>query len=124
MPADSPRTPLEDELVRIWKDLLGISEFGIHDNFFDLGGHSLAAVQLLSIVRETWGVDLSPEIVYDAALTVDSLARAIELQQIEQLPSEEYAAMLAEIEQMSDEEARTLLAAESEDEQPGECASC
>ena len=116
---DDARTQLEDELVRIWKDLLGISEVGIHDNFFDLGGHSLAAVQLLSIVRETWSVDLSPEIVYDTSLTVASLARAIEMQQIEHLPPEEYAAMLAEIEEMSDEEASALLAAETEDEHSG-----
>lgn len=118
-PSAAPRTPLEDELVGIWKDLLGVQEVGIHDNFFDLGGHSLAAVQLLSIIRETWNVELSPEMVYDTALTVASLARAIELQQIEQLTPEEYAAMLAEIEQMSEEEARALLAAETEDEQPG-----
>ncbi len=115
-----PRTPLEEELARIWKDLLGVSEFGIHDNFFDLGGHSLLAVQLLSIIRETWNVDLSPEIVYDEALTVASLARAIELQQIDQLGPEEYSAMLADIEQMSDEEARAMLAAEGEPEPSGD----
>ena len=110
--ASQPRTPLEEELVRIWQDLLGVAHVGINDNFFDLGGHSLLAVQLLSIIHETWNVDLSPEIVYDAALTVASLARAIELQQIDQLGPEEYEAMLADIEQMSDEEARALLLAE------------
>jgi len=118
-PFEAPRTPLEDELAGIWKDLLGVTEVGIHDNFFDLGGHSLAAVQLLSVVRETWNVDLSPEMVYDTALTVATLARAIELQQIGHLAPEEYAAMLAEIEHMSDDDARALLAAESDDEQPG-----
>jgi acyl carrier protein len=114
----APRTPLEEELTRIWKDLLGVPEVGIHDNFFDLGGHSLLAVQLLSIVHETYNVDLSPEIVYDAALTVASLAHAIELQQIDQLGPEEYAAMLEDIEQMSDEEARALLAAEGKNGEP------
>lgn len=118
----APRTPLEEELTRIWKDLLGVPEISIHDNFFDLGGHSLLAVQLLSIVHDTWGVDLSPEIVYDAALTVASLARAIEEQQIDQLGPEEYAAMLQDIEQMSDEEARALLAAEQDSDAPGDHA--
>ena len=115
-----PRTPLEEELARIWQDLLGVPRVGIHDNFFDLGGHSLLAVQLLAIIHETWNVDLSPEIVYDAALTVASLARAIELQQIDRLGPEEYAAMLADIEQMSDEEARALLAAETEEQESDE----
>ncbi|HZU29298.1 MAG TPA: phosphopantetheine-binding protein [Bryobacteraceae bacterium] len=115
----APRTPLEEELTRVWKDLLGVPEIGIHDNFFDLGGHSLLAVQLLSIIHETYNVDLSPEIVYDAALTVASLAHAIELQQIDQLGPEEYAAMLEDIEQMSDEEARALLAAEDDGESAG-----
>ncbi|HZU24832.1 MAG TPA: phosphopantetheine-binding protein [Bryobacteraceae bacterium] len=116
------RTPLEEELTRIWKDLLGVRDVGLNDNFFDLGGHSLLAVQLLSIIHETYNVDLSPEIVYDAALTVSSLARAIELQQIDQLGPEEYAAMLEDIEQMSDEEARALLAAEEEGDGGGERA--
>ena len=118
----APRTPLEEELTRIWKDLLGVPEVGLHDNFFDLGGHSLLAVQLLSIIHEAYNVDLSPEIVYDAALTVASLARAIELQQIDQLGPEEYAALLEDIERMSDEEARALLAAEGDEEAGGDRA--
>jgi len=108
----APRTPIEEQLAHIWSDLLGIPSPGVNDHFFDLGGHSLLAVQLLSIIQHTWEVRLSPEIVYDGALTVAELAKAIELAELEQLSPEDYAALLAEVESLSDEEARALLAAE------------
>ena len=44
----APRTDAESQLSAIWSELLGIEDLGVHDNFFDLGGHSLSAMQLLS----------------------------------------------------------------------------
>lgn len=114
----APRTPIEEQLAHIWSDLLGIPNPGVNDHFFDLGGHSLLAVQLLSIIQHTWNVQLSPEIVYDGALTVAELAKAIELAEIQQLSPEEYASLLAEVEALSDEEARALLAAEESAPEP------
>ncbi|HSF43219.1 MAG TPA: amino acid adenylation domain-containing protein, partial [Thermoanaerobaculia bacterium] len=40
-PVVEPRTPVERELVDIWKELLGMDRISIYDNFFELGGHSL-----------------------------------------------------------------------------------
>jgi FkbH-like protein len=109
-----PRTELEERLVEIWSELLGIDSIGIHDNFFDLGGHSLLAVQLLSRVRQTFAVDLSLEVVYSGAFTIAELAKAIELEEIEQAGAEEYAQILREIEGLSDEEVKALLAQEED----------
>ena len=39
-------------MAAIWAEVLRVTQVGIHDNFFDLGGHSLAAVQVFSLIRE------------------------------------------------------------------------
>ena len=43
-----PATPLEETLARVWAEVLELERVGVHDNFFDLGGHSLQSVQLVS----------------------------------------------------------------------------
>ncbi len=55
----APGTRTEEELAKIWQELLGLSQVGIHDNFFQSGGHSLLAVRLLSRIHDRLGVDLS-----------------------------------------------------------------
>lgn len=54
----APRTPLEEKLAAIWCDLLGIDHVAIHDRFFDLGGDSLTAMQVVATVRQSFGVTL------------------------------------------------------------------
>ena len=51
----APRNSLEQTLALIWAKVLKVKRIGVHDNFFDLGGHSLAAVRLLAEVREQTG---------------------------------------------------------------------
>ena len=52
-----PRGPIEEALADIWTELLGGESVGAHDNFFERGGHSLLAVQLLSRIRRTFDVE-------------------------------------------------------------------
>src|SRR5271166_492038 len=52
-----PRGPIEQALAEIWTDLLGVEPVGAHDNFFERGGHSLLAVQLLARIRQMFKVD-------------------------------------------------------------------
>ncbi|CUS39189.1 Putative Multi-domain non-ribosomal peptide synthetase (fragment) [Candidatus Nitrospira nitrificans] len=47
----APRTDMEATLALEWGKVLGLPQVGIHDNFFDLGGHSLTAVQLVSRIQ-------------------------------------------------------------------------
>jgi amino acid adenylation domain-containing protein len=51
----APRTPAEKELAAIWGVVLGLEDIGVHDNFFDIGGHSLTGIQLLTRVEQHFG---------------------------------------------------------------------
>ena len=59
--AEAPRTEKEDALARVWEEVLRLEEgeVGVEDNFFDLGGHSLAAAQLSGRIEEGFGVHVS-----------------------------------------------------------------
>ena len=59
LPDDAPRREKEALLARAWEDVLRLDEVGSEDNFFDLGGHSLAAAQLSSQVEQGFGVHVS-----------------------------------------------------------------
>ena len=54
----SPSTPTQAVLAGIWREVLRISRVGIHDSFFELGGHSLTSVQVITRVREKFGIEL------------------------------------------------------------------
>ncbi|HEY1171318.1 MAG TPA: amino acid adenylation domain-containing protein [Verrucomicrobiae bacterium] len=50
-----PRDQLERKMVKVWEDVLGVHPVGVQDNFFEMGGHSLLAVKLVSQVEKTFG---------------------------------------------------------------------
>lgn len=50
--AAPPRTPEEEALVALWREILGVQDMGIHDDFFALGGHSLLALSLVDAIRK------------------------------------------------------------------------
>ncbi|MEM7355092.1 MAG: amino acid adenylation domain-containing protein, partial [Acidobacteriota bacterium] len=54
----APSTEVELLLAEIWCEVLGVERVGIHDDFFDLGGHSLKATRVLARVSEVFQVDL------------------------------------------------------------------
>ena len=54
----APRNEVEEKLVEIWQELLGVGNIGIFDNFFELGGHSLGATQLTSMIRKEFNIEL------------------------------------------------------------------
>ena len=47
-----PRNDVERVITEIWQNVLGVQRIGIHDNFFDLGGHSLLMLQVHHKLRE------------------------------------------------------------------------
>ena len=54
----APRSNVEEQLVAIWSQVLGVRQIGVHDDFFALGGHSLLATQLVSRIRDTLKTEL------------------------------------------------------------------
>ncbi|MBK7297692.1 MAG: AMP-binding protein [Flavobacteriales bacterium] len=62
----APRDPQETALAVIWGKLLGVKRIGVHDNFFDVGGHSLIGIQLLAQVEERFGISLALNSLFQA----------------------------------------------------------
>jgi amino acid adenylation domain-containing protein len=73
----SPRNPLEERLAGIMGSLLGFQEISVNDNFFLLGGHSLLGAQVITRVRDTFGVELALHSLFDAP-TIEALSAEIE----------------------------------------------
>jgi amino acid adenylation domain-containing protein len=59
----APSTEKEKMLSALWEELLGINRIGAHDNFFDLGGHSLLCLQMTSRLEKRTGTRLNPRII-------------------------------------------------------------
>jgi amino acid adenylation domain-containing protein len=104
----APRTPLEETLAGIWTEVLNIKRVGIHDDFFGLGGDSLAAAQIVSRTEHAFQVRLSLPTFLDAP-TVADLAVAVVRRLLEQQGTNE---SLADIESLSDEEVQRCLSEE------------
>ncbi len=104
----APRTPTEEKLCDMMKEVLQIERVGIKDNFFDLGGHSMMATQVVSRIRETFDVELSLRTLFENP-TAEGIAQALIEAESETQDAETLDAMLSEIENLSDEEIEKLL---------------
>jgi acyl carrier protein len=54
----APRTPAESLLAGIWEEVLKVEHVGIHDSFFELGGESLMALQVITRIRRARGLEV------------------------------------------------------------------
>ncbi len=103
----APRTPVEEALAEIWAQVLGVEQVGVHDDFFELGGDSMLATQIVSRVRTAMRVELAPLSFFEAPTVADLAVTVTE--QIEEAEREEMAQILAELDELSEEEAEHLL---------------
>jgi amino acid adenylation domain-containing protein len=72
----APRTPTEERVAAIWAEVLGVERAGVHDGFFEMGGHSLRASQVITRVRAAFGVELPMTALFDAP-TIAELAERV-----------------------------------------------
>ena len=98
-----PRNALETVLTQFYEELLGTEGLGVHDGFFDLGGHSLLVTQLASRIRKTFKLDLPLRALFEHA-TVAQLAEAIAAQSEPPGQAERIAAIYLRVSAMSSDE--------------------
>ncbi|HMG99373.1 MAG TPA: phosphopantetheine-binding protein, partial [Gaiellales bacterium] len=104
------RNAVEEVLVTIWADLLGVPHIGVEDNFFnDLGGHSLLGTTLVSRVRDAFAVELPLRRLFDAP-TVAAMAEALREEASDPAALELTAQLLLRVAALSDEDVQTMLA--------------
>jgi acyl-coenzyme A synthetase/AMP-(fatty) acid ligase/acyl carrier protein len=73
----APRSEVEESIAAIWGQVLGLDKVGVEDNFFDLGGHSILAVRLISRLQTEYDLDLPVRVAFERP-TVAPLAVEIE----------------------------------------------
>ncbi len=105
----APRTPAEEALAAIWREVLGAGNVSVTANFFELGGHSLMATQIISRVRNQFRVQMPLRTFLQTPTIAELAANIAQCPPIE-TEEEEMARLLDQIEGLSDEEARQLLA--------------
>jgi amino acid adenylation domain-containing protein len=104
----APRTPVEDILTSIWSEILGIKQIGIYDNFFDLGGHSLMATQVISRLCKVFRVKLPLRTLFEMP-TINDLASTIIKTSGKPEVIEKIAQTLKELEELSENEVEMML---------------
>jgi acyl-coenzyme A synthetase/AMP-(fatty) acid ligase/acyl carrier protein len=95
----APESPLEAELGRLWKELLGLDHLGHTDNFFAIGGNSLKSLQVLNRVNTTFGIEISV-LEFFGTPTIRGLATSVEralTEQVASLSDDEAARRLGEL---------------------------
>jgi amino acid adenylation domain-containing protein len=73
----APRNSIEETVAAIWSEVLHVPRIGATDDFFALGGHSLLATQVISRLRQAFGIDLPLRVMFEAP-RLDALATRIQ----------------------------------------------
>jgi acyl carrier protein len=76
----APRTTVEEVVASIWAEVLKLERIGVHDGFFDIGGHSLLSIQVLSRLQKTFHVDLPLRALFEAATVAELSERLVALE--------------------------------------------
>ena len=101
-PLELPRTPVEEEMARIWAEVLGLDRLGIHDPFFELGGDSLLANQVVARVIRAFQLNVPLRALFEAP-TVAEMALMVVQRKAMQVRREDVGGMLAEVERQAAE---------------------
>ena len=73
----APSSETEKQLVEIWSEILDVDKVGVQDNFFDIGGHSLMATQVISKIREVFQCEIPLRDIFDEP-NIENLAKIID----------------------------------------------
>jgi len=108
IPYAQPQDETEDSLVKIWERVLAVHPIGIHDNFFDLGGHSLSAARVVSRIFVQYQLEIPLQSLFQSP-TIAEMAAVITEHQGKRLDEDQLATILDELALLSDAEAQLLV---------------
>ncbi len=115
-PYVAPRNDIERQIIEVWEEFLAVRPIGVHDNYFHVGGGSLAAIQIISRLRSRFQVEVPVRSILVEAPTAAGIAEAIERAQADSASAgeqrdqvAEMAELLAGVERLSPEEAVSQL---------------
>lgn len=92
----APRNEIERKLAELWRQALRIDRVGVRDSFFELGGDSVLAAQIVTSAHRAFGVGIDLREAFQA-FTIEHLAKRVE------------SALIAKVEDLSESEAQRLL---------------
>jgi acyl carrier protein len=95
-------------LARIWEKILSVESVGVHDNFFDVGGHSLAATRIVSEVIKQFGVQVPLQFLFESP-TIAAMAAVITENFSNTIGHDVLERIVSELESLSEEGAEKLI---------------
>ncbi|MDY6946861.1 MAG: amino acid adenylation domain-containing protein [Pseudomonadota bacterium] len=78
-----PRTATEIAISRIWTDVLQLNRAGVHDDFFDVGGNSLTAMRIATLLQKEFSIEVPLPVLFEET-TIETLAQRIDLMRVVQ----------------------------------------
>ncbi len=107
----APQTILQQVLSTVWAESLGIEKIGIRDDFFELGGASVVATQIVSRLRQMFQMELPAVLMFEAP-TVEKFARYMIEHEARPGLTEKTATLLKQIEGMTEDQVARSLSSE------------
>jgi non-ribosomal peptide synthetase component F len=104
-PYAAPVREFELKIAKIWEAVLEVRPVGVNDNFFDLGGHSLAATRVVSQVIEQFQLEIPIQALFESP-TVAQMASVVIEHHYKKLGQSQLESILNELESLSEEEAK------------------
>jgi amino acid adenylation domain-containing protein/FkbH-like protein len=95
----APSGDIEQAVAEIWQEILRVPRIGRHDRFFEIGGHSLAAMQAIARIQARFSVDISVRALFEAP-TIAQLAQRVEecvLESVSAMSEEKVMELLNEL---------------------------
>jgi NAD(P)-dependent dehydrogenase (short-subunit alcohol dehydrogenase family)/acyl carrier protein len=105
-----PRSETEKVVAGFWEQLIGVAPIGIHDRFFEAGGHSLLAIQVAARLKDHFRIDVPVQKLFEAP-TVAEIAEWLDKHKLATSAEAdaELADIVAHVDNLSDEEVARLL---------------
>ncbi len=104
----APRTPMESVLAAIWANVLNVDQISVNSNFFQIGGHSLAAAKVVNLINDIFQAEVPLRTLFESP-TIAEFAGAILQDSVEQKRMESIAEMLLDLTNTPEDKMSSML---------------